>query len=56
MHLELVVDVTHTEADGVETDPQFRRGWVVVVSFQQELEQAAFVRRQVVGRLPRPAA
>ncbi len=41
--LQLLVDVTHVERNRVNADVQLKRGSLVVVSFNQQLEQTRLV-------------
>ena len=48
MDLEFFVDMAHVKRDGVDADVQFQRGRLVVVTFDQQLEQPSFVWREFV--------
>jgi hypothetical protein len=51
MHLQLFVDMLHVERNGVRGYPDFLPGRFIVMSLSQKLQQAYFMRRQIVFRL-----
>jgi hypothetical protein len=48
MNLQLAVDVLDVERDGVDAGAQLSGGGPVAVSFNEELQQAQLVRREIV--------
>jgi hypothetical protein len=51
MNVELAVDASHVEANGVHSDPQLRCGDPVIIAFHEKFHEAHFMWSEVVVKV-----